>query len=481
MPQTPVLPYGSPTTLSGISENFSFHSSPESFIIARVLAFQRAHPDLADCRTPIRAKVLNRNVAVLSSHDHVCQALCDESITSRLSSSQAYDELMAPFFPPPNLLLLDPPDHQERKRAWLGRMAILNETIRPLVQDVVRDHFRSIPSGSLIDLYDSMKSLSWQILLSIFLRKDEDGQGEDIAEIEALHEDLLRGQFSLFPVSINTGFWQSPRARGLQARQTLQSLLQSKVTHGKCPFAVGSLEEGRDIANHLLLFTSSLAAKALASMLTAVLTNLFLFQEGGFTLSATIQNLQTPELRSRYIQSMIREVERLSPPVVGIMRRTTEDIVLSSKAELFPPTLIPKAWDLWLYFVGAGRDPAAFGETAESFVPSRYFEAGSSLQEGLAFGTGAKTCLGKDLMRTVAATVVETCLAKPQGTEMTNGAEIVAVNLEGDGGDLPAGVQAWLGWQAKVKPEEWARDIKQLPTQRPRKPILVKVKHQLAS
>ncbi len=198
-------------------------------------------------------------------------------------------------------------------------------------------------------------------------------------------------------------------------------------------------------------------------------------------LSTKIHCIEDTEQRSRYIQSMIREVERLSPPVVGIMRRTTQDIVLSSKGEVAPPTLIPKAWDLWLYFVGAGRDPAAFGETAESFVPSRYFEAGSSLQAGFAYGTGAKACLGEDLMRTVAATVVETCLAEPQCTARTNNnAEDVAVNLEGVGDDLPAGVQGWLGWQAKVKPEEWARDIKQLPTQRPRKPIMVKVKHQLA-
>ncbi|KAL8906372.1 MAG: hypothetical protein Q9207_002084 [Kuettlingeria erythrocarpa] len=480
MPQTPVLPYGSPTTLSGLSENFSFHSSPESFITARVLAFQKAHPDLADSRTPIRAKVLNRNVAVLSSYDHVRQALCDEAITACLSSSQAYDELMAPFFPPPNLLLLDPPDHQARKRAWLDRMTLLNENIRPLIHDVVLDHFRGIPSGSVIDLYDSMKSLSWQILLSIFLRKDEDGQGGDIAEIEALHEDLLRGQFSLFPVSINTRFWQSPRARGLQARQTLQSLLHSKVTRGRCPFAVDGPAEGHAIADHLLLFTSSLAAKALASLLTAVLINLFLFEQGGSVLSTKIQCIEDTEQRSRYTQSMIREVERLSPPVVGIMRRTTQDIILSSKAELAPPTLIPKAWDLWLYFVGAGRDPAVFGETTEQFVPSRNFEAGSSLEEGLAYGAGAKACLGRDLMRTVAAIVVETCLGEPKGTETTNIAEDVVVNLEGDGDDLPAGVQGWLGWQAKVKPEEWARDIKQLPTQRPRKPILVKVRHQLA-
>ncbi|KAL8683899.1 MAG: hypothetical protein Q9186_000110 [Xanthomendoza sp. 1 TL-2023] len=475
MSQAPVLPYGSPTTLSGISENFSFHSSPENFITARVLSFQKAHPELADSRTPIRAKVLNRDVAVLSSYENVRQVLCDKTITECLSSSQAYDELMAPFFPPPNLLLLDLPDHPKWKDVWLARITTLNQEIRSIVHRCVIDHFRSIPSGSVVDLYDSIKSLSWHILLSIFLQKEDDGEGGDITKIEALHDDLLRGQFSLFPVSISTPFWRSPRSRGLQARQQLQSLLRSKVARGKCPFAVSNAEEEQDVANHTLLFTSSLAAKAIASLLTAVLLNLSCFKEAGTSLSTRIQSLQNLEQRSNYIQSLILETERLSPPVVGIMRRTTQDIVLHSTGERTPPTLVPQGWDIWLYFLGAGRDHSVFGETAEEFVPCRYYDAPCSQSEGFAYGAGVKTCLGKDLMRMVATAVVETCIGEAQASESA----IPIVEFEGDGSGLPAGVQGWLGWQSKVRPEEWARDIKQLPTQRPRRPIMVKLKHQI--
>lgn len=97
MSPTPVLPYGSPTLLSGIQENFAFHSSPERFITARVLAFQKAHPHLADSQTPIRARVLNRNVAVISSYHDVRQVLCDETLRSCLSSRQAYDEFDGPL------------------------------------------------------------------------------------------------------------------------------------------------------------------------------------------------------------------------------------------------------------------------------------------------------------------------------------------------------------------------------------------------
>ncbi|KAL8645713.1 MAG: hypothetical protein Q9226_007173 [Calogaya cf. arnoldii] len=479
MSQTPQLPYGSPTTLSGISENFALHSSLESFITARTLAFQKAYPHLADARSPIRAKVLNRDVAILSSHDHVHQILCDDPVTLCLSSSEAYDELMAPFFPPPNLLLLDPPDHGERKRIWLERMTSLKVDVQTVVRHCVLEHFRNVSSGSVIDLYESMKGLSWRILLSIFLQRQDNENGtEDTTKIEALQEDLLRGQFSLFPVSINTPLWRSPRSKGLQARQDLQSLLQSKVTRGKCPFAVSDAEEGRDVANHLLLFTSSLTAKAMASLFMAILLNLFLFDREGKSLTTEIRNMEDLDQRSNYIQSIISEVERLSPPVVGIMRRATQDVVLSSKGGVAPPTLVPEGWDIWLYFLGAGRDYTAFGETAESFLPGRYLDTRSPQEEGLAFGAGAKTCLGKDLIRTIAVAVVESCLGQAQTSE-SNKAPII--DLQCHGGELPVGVQGWLGWQPKVKPEDWAKDMKQLPTQRPRKPIMVKLQHQLAS
>ncbi|KAI4273159.1 MAG: hypothetical protein LQ337_004831 [Flavoplaca oasis] len=479
MSQSPRLPYGSPTTLSGISENFALHSSLESFITARTLAFQKAHPHLADARSPIRAKVLNRDIAILSSYDHVQKILCNETIASFVSSGQAYNELMAPFFPPPNLLLLDPPDHQRRKEVWLERMRSLNVDVRTAVRRCVCDHFGSIPPGSVVDLYESMKSLSWRILLSIFLQNEMNGySGDDASKVEALHEDLLRGQFSLFPISISTPFWRSPRSTGLQARQQLQSILRSKVSRGKCPFAVSNPEEEQDIADHLLLFTSSLAAKSIASLLMAVLLDIFLFNEAGTSLSAKIRNIADAKQRDIYIQSMISEVERLSPPVVGIMRRATKDIVLNSREETIPPTLVPKGWDIWLYFLGAGRDPAAFGETAENFVPSRYLDAPALQQEGLAFGAGAKTCLGKDLIRRVVMAVVETCLEQAPIPEPTGGPMI---ELQSDGNELAAGLQGWLGWKPKVKPEDWARHMKQLPTQRPRRPIMVKVLHQLAT
>lgn len=484
-PELPVLPHGTPSILSGLSESLSFHSSPEAFITSRVLAFRASNGSLADARVPIRAKVLNRNVAVVSSYHHVQQILGEHSENEYpFSAGKAYDELMAPFFHPPNLLLSDPSSHGPRRKVWNQRMESIVASSMNKCHKVALGHFRGIDSGSSIDIYESMKALSWKLLLSTFLSCSEDSSStkfaeqEDFAEIEGLQEVLLRGQFSLFPVSINARFWRSPRSKGLHARSRLASLLRNRIlkTPNKCPFAAKNAEEREDIANHQLLFTSSLAAKALASLLTATLLNIFAYpgqHTSQSTLAEKLRALTSEDERNLLLHSICLETERLSPPVVGIMRQTTQDVVLGSshKSNIGNRTLLPRGWDIWLYFVGAARDPEVYGPSAETFTPDRYCTSSADIdqvKEGFAFGSGSKTCLGKHLMREMVITIAKTCLAILPGLE-TQESFIFHV----DSNTIPLGVQAWLGWESDIKAEQWAKDMKQLPTQRPAKGVQV--------
>ncbi|KAI4137287.1 MAG: hypothetical protein L6R39_007362 [Caloplaca ligustica] len=482
----PVLPHGSPSLLSGFSETFSFHASPESFIASRAQAFWKKNPGVVDSRAAIRARILNRNVAVISSYHHVIQILQGSSILYKISAGSAYDELMAPFFPPPNLLLSDLPENESMKTKWQSRMASLPSKFRPMIIDVTVEHFGGLGDGATVDLYECMKSLSWKLLLRIFIAGIDGSKvpAAELLEIERLQEDLLRGQFSLFPVSVSAGFWQSPRAKGLAARKQLQALLarHMKRDMNGCPFAVSNADEESDVANHLLLFTSSLAAKALASSLTALILNLFVFPQSGqsgaiSSLAHDIACLQDEEKRDSLIRSIILETERLSPPVVGIMRRTKDDVVLEASKDGAAPTLIPRVWDLWIYFVGAARDPAVFGGTAETFVPDRYCAPASEYaeaKEGFAFGVGPKSCLGRDLMREVAFSVAKSCIGPP--TQCHSGDHPLRVEAKAE--DIPAGVQAYLGWKQDPDPTVWARDMKQLPVQRPKKAIMVTINRQ---
>ena len=482
MAQVPILPHGSSSLLSSLSETFAFHSSPETFITSRILACRASNPLLAESRTPIRAKILNRNVAVVSSYKHVTQVLCDDAIATSLTASRAYNKMMAPFFPPPNLLLSDPPAHHQMKEAWRDRMTSLVQDIEPLAAATTSKYFRSIPSGSSVNLYECMKSLSWHLVLGIFLCDPKNQEhGSQVGEkVESLQEGLLRGQFSLFPVSINNMLWQSLRSKGIAAREKLQALLRKRVEQEPqgCPFASTTDDERNDIASHMLLFTSSLAVKAMASLLTAVMLNVFIPHASeaveSTALASKITALTCEEDQNALIRSIILETERLSPPVVGIMRRTTADIILPSGIEDVHDTLIPEDWDAWLYFVGAARDTNVFGDTADVFVPDRYYHSDDQAPTGFAYGTGAKSCLGEHLIKVILMSVVKVCLGIQTESQTTR---MKPMNFVCESKVLPVGVQGWLGWKKDVKPEDWARDVKQLPTQRPLKPVVVTVEH----
>jgi cytochrome P450 len=458
----PQLPSGTTSTLRGISENFSFHASPEAFITSRVLAYQRANPTAVSSRVIIRAKILNRNVAVVSSHAQITHIMndtnADEAETPPYTASAAYAELMAPFFPSPNLLLMDGKEHAQMRGVWEGMMTEVPGKTKPLVARFTREHFAPLIDGGDVELYETLKKLSWKILLGVFLGLR--GNEDKFDVVEKHQETLLRGQFSLMPISVNAGFWHSPRKRGIDAKTALQKMMGETMTGdaGCCPFSLPNGERVDEIANHCVLFTSSLAAKALASFMTALFLNVFLFPgtvEKGF--AATLAKIADEDSRKNALQSIVLETERLSPPIVGIMRRSTQENIVPS-----PPDeadiLLPSGWDVWLYFVGAGRDPATYGDSWGRFKPERYLDG--AVPPGFAFGAGSKTCLGQHLVREIVTTVAQTCLD-------------MQLNLVGD--VAASGVRAWLGWieNDDISPEVWAADMKQLPTQHPTKPIKV--------
>ncbi|KAI9678004.1 MAG: hypothetical protein M1817_005948 [Caeruleum heppii] len=475
-----VLPAGDfAGILSAASESFAFHASPQSFISSKVSAFDQAGltPGGVGKHPVIRAKVLNRKVAVVNSYKHTqdilkCgqeennhasdpSSLCSEDGSTAeqetFSAGEAYNELMRDFFPPPNLLLQDAPLHANHKVAWRERMAALLERVTPVIKDITDRYWDTALEGpATIDLYESMKTLSWRILLQSFLGVAENHP--HFAKIEKLQEDLLRGQFSLFPVSVNAGMWRSARSRGLDARKTLQTLLKSHVaaSESPCPFATKAKVDEDDVAAHLLLFTSSLAVKALASLLTATLLNLHM-APGLVSPAAQIRSLQDCAAQGSLTSSVLQETERLSPPVVGIMRRVNRNAILRSAGD-GDNTLLPSGWDAWLYFVGASRDHEVFPQ-ADSFVADR-FVTPNSAATSFAFGTGSKECLGVDLVRMCVRAVADSSLKK-------------GIVLQGAIEEL--GVRAWLGWESDVGAEAWRRDMKQLPTQRPVRPVKVTI------
>ncbi|MCJ1413084.1 hypothetical protein MMC19_007186 [Ptychographa xylographoides] len=458
--------------LSTLNQSLAFHTSPENFISDRLQDLLVSDPDLVPSKLNphkiVQASILNRKVHIISSYVQCKDILRGAETSEEVAGAQAkpktsppfdtyaagpaYHQLMADWFPPPNILLEDGLPHTTHKNRWKQQLSNFPRDIIPQIRKITIQHINTFPENGTFDLYESLKDLSWKLLLGAFLNLEPTDR--TYTTIESAQESLLRGQFSLFPVSVNTRFWQSPRSKGFKARQDLQAILKEQVKKQEqtCPFLRHSEVDLEDLSSHSLLFTSSIANKALASLLTATVMNLFL-QPGSMSLAAIVRS-QPPENRETLLDSILFETERLSPPVVGVMRRVLNDVKLSLSADGNHHP-IPAGCDVWLYFVGANRDSTIFPD-AEKFIFDRYMA--EETPRGLAFGSGTKTCLGQDTVHQMILTVLITMID-------------VGIMLHGNISDL--GVRGWLGWDAEVAPSVFAKDLKQLPCQRPRKPVIV--------
>jgi len=459
-----------------LNQSLAFHQSPEVFISSRLqeLSAKRLDSFLSTTGEPsiAEASILNRQVHVVSSY-RICRDVLKaddlqslESITASslnvlgsdiFSIGPAYRELMKDWFGDQNILLEDAQVHTLHKEAWMRQTASLSADLEPQIRRIARDFITStfLP-GKKIDLYETLKTLAWRLLLSAFLALDADENNEVFKKIEQAQEKLLRGQFSLFPVSMNTFFFQSARSKGLRARQQLQQLLSQNIQMqdpARCPL-LRRTEVGRDdIASHCLLFTSSIANKALSSLLTATMMNIFLMPNQSL---AALLATQPGETRAVTLRSILLETERLSPPVVGVMRRVEVDIVLKNGAA-DKGHIVPHGHDVWLYFVGASRDESVFAD-AQNFHFDRFIS--DAVPHGFAFSAGRKTCLGSEIVRMMVSVVAE---------------EMLEANIELRGEPQSEGVQVWLGWKATGGAQAIAKDLKQLPCQRPRLPVWVEV------
>ena len=502
---------------SRITQSFAFHASPDAFISIRLqqLAISNAQRQTDDTPSIVRAEILNRNVHIISSYRLCKTILCASEATeddtdvlaplpvaesNQLSANRgastlppgtfavgpAYEQLMAAFFPPPNLLLKDAEEHTEHKETWERSFTDVAKASVPLIREMTLKAFvvpfKKVQGDQQLDLYETLKTLSWDILFAVFMGLSRD-DADTFRSMENLQETVLRGQFSLFPVSLRTPFWTSARSRGLKAAQDLGPAIRSQLRScwdrsstrkGRkpaCPFTdrvtpTGSPGEPLsedDIVSNARLFTSSIANKAVASLLTAFFMNLFLWRDKskpheGESIASFIAGQNDPSTKEAVLQSVLKETTRLSPPVIGVMRRVTQTVCINEAAGIDGTShVIPAGHDAWLYFAGANRDPSVF-DNPRNFCWDRFMQFDEPTDCGITFGLATKRCLGGQLTHQICLTVAQT---------------VIDSGLSIDGYVEEEGVKEWLGWQSGAGAEHMARDLKQLPCQRPREPVIV--------
>lgn len=169
----PVLPPGTGGIFSGISENLSFHASPESFIQSQILRYHNQNPEAVRKRNPVRSKILNRNVVIVSAYEHIKQILEDDS--DSYETVAPYMQFMQEFFPVPNLLLANGCPHQEMKSKWQPAVHRWSEDEdrHPRLLDLSQSFVAGIERNIPVDLYDTLKDFAWKLLLGEFISLDE--------------------------------------------------------------------------------------------------------------------------------------------------------------------------------------------------------------------------------------------------------------------------------------------------------------------
>jgi len=392
-----IPPGESKSILWTITQSRSFHNDPNAFITTRLRKYESSI---------IRVNLLYRDIAIVSRYEDVRNLFLLEG-----ASSTGYEDLIADFFKQPNLLLQDRETGEWKawRREW---EQIITEIDVSSIPSIIHD---GLCDG---DIYRTMKNLSQRLIDHMFG-----------IQTQSLQKDIFRGQFSI-PVGVNTRIFQSGRSRGLAAVETLHKQISQNL--GSCPYLQRTTLPEENQSRHVLMFTSSLVVKAVASLLSATVLHL--------SDKRLLKHIHSSADPQSILRSIMLECERLSPPIIGCVRRATRPVRLGGVE-------IPQGWDLWSYFVAANRDAAIYS-SPDTFQYDRFL---SDIPEPLTFGYGAKHCLGRELVRGIVM-------------EVLSQVSVCGISHT----PLSRDVQYWLG----LSPIQ-ASGIKQLPTQRPRLPITV--------
>mmetsp|Transcript_4464 Transcript_4464/g.5633 ORF Transcript_4464/g.5633 Transcript_4464/m.5633 type:complete len:217 (+) Transcript_4464:475-1125(+) len=156
---------------------------------------------------------------------------------------------------------------------------------------------------------------------------------------------------------------------------------------------MGMTEEER--LNHYLMFSSSLVAKSIASVITSFMLEIARRPEILDKLKREIRS-NAENANNSYLDRVILEVERLYPPIIGCCRYSKKDVQIRGKS-------IPSGCNVWCSFLTSNRDPEHFSDPL-AFRPDRWNNETVRKKDDLvhfSFGAFSRSCLGKPLAKVV--------------------------------------------------------------------------------
>jgi cytochrome P450 len=304
------------------------------------------------------SRLLNKPTVFVASNSAVHSLLNDDTDKIDLG----YKSFMQGIYGD-NVIFADKQEVEELRK-------ILHELMSPdvmqqfqtIVTKLTSKVIDSISPGEIVSSYDLFKKLATEICLSIFLDIDFETSQELSNQIVALTTTHWHGIISV-PFSLSLPMMsQSTYTKALEAKNTLLQIIEDKLSKSKNGFphmmSKAAFPSTNNAASHVLLFTSALVPKALASILTSFVIQL------GDRKSLQDEILTEPTL----LQHVLLEVERLWPPFFGGRR------LVRKKYELDGYT-IPAGHAIVYMTQHAQRDPDVFPDP-EDFMPERWQDGG---------------------------------------------------------------------------------------------------------
>ncbi|XP_046358517.2 cytochrome P450 716B1-like [Haliotis rufescens] len=241
-------------------------------------------------------------------------------------------------------------------------------------------------------LYAFFKQLVTEICLSLFLGLDFQDAQEVSDTIISMTTTHWHGIISVpLPLKIPGRGGASSYSKALDAKKKLLEIIKERrvKTDKSFPQHISTIahdpavQNDTFVNNHLLLFTSALVPKALASILTS-----FAVEVGQKDkLSWQTECLSNPD----FMDAIFLEVQRLYPAFLGGRRIVTQDYEIDGY-------LVPKDHAVVFMTFAAHRDPAVF-EAPEEFRPERWTNCSADMKSKLfCFGAGPRGCLGQRLV-----------------------------------------------------------------------------------
>lgn len=391
------LPPGNTSFINGIRDTYKFYHNATEFARAKALSYNTSI---------FRARIINRNVVFLTGYNETKKAL-EMTEDLGLSSREAYAEFMETILSDRNIVMRNTwdPAWQHWRSTLVDQHVIperLSEDLYDMTISVVDEHICSwLSTNDLQDIYEISKALLSDVIMHLFLGFSNQ-QDQDRTKTLHLVKMIFRGITSA-SMDIKTSFYQSPRSKAKEAHAEISRIFQEQLEHKRCPIFCNDMKADAEqiVIDHAPLFVSSLVIKSLTSYLSSSLLQIH-------TNRSHLDKLRTCN-NDIVWRSYLLEVERLNPPLIGVLRRTTRDTTAFG-------WMIPKSYDIWLHFSLANRDPSVYS-SPDHFLPSRWVSdennGSEPPPEPLVWGLGPKTCIGREfcrnLLMAILQRIVETC------------------------------------------------------------------------